>query len=138
MSAAPHQSVRAQYRDRRSDRRYPISVELVFRVRRGGRVVQSGTGRTVDLSSRGVLFESEGERPPAGRIELTIAWPVLLNQEVGLNLCVTGHTVRVEGNRTAIAVARYVFRVRPHRDAQAQPAAAPSPAPPSRPIPIPR
>ena len=130
MSVASHQIVRARYTERRLDRRYPISIELAFKVRRGGRVVQSGTGRTLDVSSRGVLFESESELPPAGRIDLTLAWPVLLNEEVGLNLCVTGHPVRVEGNRAAITFTRYVFRVRPRRDAPARPAASPSPEPP--------
>ena len=115
MSAAPKPYGKILQSDRRSSRRYPIRLDVVFKLRRGSRFVQRGTGQTLNLSSRGVLFQSESELPLGARIELCIAWPVLLNEEAALNLFVTGQKVRGEGAISAIRIIRYVFRVRSRR-----------------------
>jgi len=114
MAAAPHQRFGTRFSERRSSRRYPICLDLVFKLR-SGRLVQRGAGQTRDLSSRGVLFESNVEIRPGTRIELSIAWPVPLNEVAGLNLVVIGQTVRTEKPLTAVEFIRYAFRVRSRR-----------------------
>lgn len=114
MAAAAQQRSGQRHSERRSSRRYPICLDVVFKLRRG-RLVESGAGQTRDVSSCGVLFESSVELYPGARIELCIAWPVLLNEDAALNLFVTGQTVRTEGGLTAVQFVRYVFRVRSRR-----------------------
>ena len=101
--------------ERRSSRRYPIRLGLTFKLRRDGKVVGTGAGQSVDISSRGLLFESSGALLTDCRIEIVIAWPELLNQEIELNLCVSARTVRAWDRFTAVSFERYVFRTRSGR-----------------------
>jgi len=57
-------------------------------------VVGTGSGRTVDLSNGGILFESDEGLPVGCGIEAAIAWPVLLENEVAFNLCVSAEVSR--------------------------------------------
>ena len=77
--------------------------------RRPGR---AGRGRTVNFSSKCVLFESDGPLPLRKQIELWIAWPVTLTDQVGLRLWVAGPIIRIQGNFVAVYVARHEFLTR--------------------------
>ena len=116
--------------DRRSDRRYPLSLGLRWNLVSRKKVVDSGTGRTVDLSSGGILFDA-GIRLPAGqKICLAIYWPVLLHQSVQMQLIVEGRIVRSDGGRIAIRKTQHEFRTagvpsRPLTESSLRTAAAP-------------
>ena len=96
--------------DRRSDRRYEISLELRWKLIRRKRVLDSGVGITLDVSSGGVLFESDHPLPGHGDVELSISWPVLLHNVAPLQLVVSGRVVRMSGRRTAIRRVQHEFR----------------------------
>jgi hypothetical protein len=96
--------------DRRSDRRYDITLELRWKVIRRRRVLDTGTGTTLDLSSGGILFESERQLPSGASVELSISWPVLLQNVAPLQLVVTGRVVRAAGRRAAIRMLQHEFR----------------------------
>jgi len=83
--------------DRRSHRRYPISVELKYSAG-----VQVGHGRTINLSSGGVLFEADVTLPMNLPIELWMSWPARTWAPVPLELYAAGKTVRVEGTEVAV------------------------------------
>ncbi len=72
--------------------------------------METGTGTTVDLSSTGILFESENQLPPDGAVELSIAWPILLDGSLPMQLMVCGRIARVSGRKVAIAITQYEFR----------------------------
>jgi hypothetical protein len=61
--------------DRRTEQRYPVHAELSYSVTSRRQIVQSGQGRTLDISGNAVLFEAESELPQGARIELSIPWP---------------------------------------------------------------
>jgi hypothetical protein len=96
----------------RLHRRYPIRADLEYRLLGDNRAVKTGTGQTVNLSSSGVLFESEDAVAPGMLVELAVPWPARLNDKVGLTLCIVGRTVRVERNCTALEILRHEFRTR--------------------------
>lgn len=98
--------------DRRSGRRYPIAAELEYRVICGYQIIQTGVGRTVNLSKNGILFESEQMLPPGTEMEVSIAWPVLLRDTVALNLCASGQVTWSQDRRHALTVLRHEFCVR--------------------------
>jgi hypothetical protein len=75
-------------------------------------MVVTGVGRTVNISSGGVLVDTASSLPRGMEIELSIAWPASLNGVAALKLHVVGQTVRTQGNRTAIVIRRYEFRTR--------------------------
>jgi hypothetical protein len=96
--------------DRRSDRRYDIALDLRWKVIRRRRVLDAGTGTTLDLSSGGILFETDRQLPTGLNVELSISWPVLLHNVAPLQLVVTGRIVRAAGRRTAVRMMQHEFR----------------------------
>jgi len=96
--------------DRRQDKRYELELELRWKLIRRRRVLDSGEGRTVDLSSGGILFEPGRPLPVGLNVELSITWPVMLHNVAPLQLVVYGKTVRSGGRRTAIRMVQHEFR----------------------------
>jgi hypothetical protein len=97
---------------RRFGLRYPFDTEVAYRFARTDDVVTEGSGRTVNISSRGLLIVSEPVLPIGVIIEVQIPWPLKLDGCISLNLYIRGHTVRSTGNQTGIAIRQYDFRTR--------------------------
>lgn len=99
--------------DRRVHRRFPINAPAQYQITgRAGKSVATGSGQTLNISSGGVLFESNNPLKPGIQVELTVAWPLLLSTSTGLTLRLAGKVVRVEQNHSAVAITRYEFRTR--------------------------
>ena len=105
-------------RQRRSDSRYPVAANVAYKLMGDGRILTEGRGRSVNISSSGLLIATEAALPLGALIEIVIAWPAKLDDGVGLNLHVRGRTLRSYGNHTAVAITGYEFRTR--RQAQAE------------------
>jgi hypothetical protein len=90
--------------DQRAKDRYPIMLELQYKLLDRGRVERVGVGRTVNISSNGVLFETDRSLPPGGSVELAMKWPFLLRGICGMKLVVRGRIVRRHADTTATAV----------------------------------
>lgn len=101
-----------QHPERRTARRYPIEIAVVYRIVRKGKVLQRGFGLTRNLSSGGLLMESSAKLSVGTEVEVFLAWPARLGGEVNLNLWIQGRTVRAGENCTAIAIQRSDFRTR--------------------------
>lgn len=96
--------------DRRADRRYDVTLDVRWTIVHRKRVLYSGTGRTVNFSSGGILFETD-DPPAVGRtIEMAIAWPVPLEETVPLRLVIQASVVRTAGRHVAVSIQRYEFR----------------------------
>jgi hypothetical protein len=96
--------------ERRHSDRFPIERDVRFRVlnKRGGE--ETGDGKTLNISSSGVLFTSGQMLLPGRRLELSISWPVHLNDLVPLKLVARGRVVRFEDGQAAIEILQYEFR----------------------------
>jgi len=98
------------FRDRRHPERYPMERQVRYQVLGKRGIEATGEGKTVNLSSRGVLFTCRHELQRGRRVELYISWPVLLNDECALKLVVRGRVVRSEEGRAAIEIQQHEFR----------------------------
>ena len=96
--------------DRRVDRRYPILLDVRWKLIHRKRVLDSGQGRTLDLSSGGVQFESGRTLPEDFDVELAISWPVLLRNVAPMQLVVHGRIVRSKDGRVAVRMTQHDFR----------------------------
>jgi hypothetical protein len=96
--------------DRRKDRRYGIHLDLRWKLIRRRRVLETGVGQTVDLSSGGIFFVPGRTLPVGLNVELAITWPVLLRNEAPMQLIVSGRIVRTSPNGTAVEMAQHEFR----------------------------
>src|SRR5215469_3561268 len=83
--------------DRRQDRRYGLQLDLKWKLIRRRRVLDSGTGYTVDLSGGGILFDAGRHLPEGLNVELSVTWPVLLHNVAPMQLVVYGRIKRCNG-----------------------------------------
>src|ERR1700690_2690817 len=119
--------------DRRQNRRYHLQLELKWKLIRRRRVLDTGTGYTIDVSSGGVLFDAGRHLPEGLNAELSICWPGLLHNIWPLQLVASGKIVRGIGNRGAIQTVQQEFRTKGAPDESRKPPAASTRAKPPRP-----
>jgi len=96
--------------DQRLSRRYPIALEIEYKLLRKGRVERFGLGRTLNVSSNGVLFETNEPLPPGSSIELLVHWPFLLEGVCPLKLVIRGSVVRSDSKNVAVRNKHHEFR----------------------------
>jgi len=96
--------------DRRQSDRFPIEREVRYRILSRRSVAESGAGSTVNMSSSGVLFATERNMSPGWRVELSINWPVNLNDKCALRLVARGRVVRSAQGTAAIEILDHEFR----------------------------
>jgi hypothetical protein len=96
--------------ERRGSDRFPIEREVRYRVlsKRAGQ--EEGTGKTINISSNGVLFTTDKILLPGKRLELSISWPAQLDNKCQLKLVAQGRVARLEQGRAAIEIQKYEFR----------------------------
>lgn len=90
--------------DRRHSDRFPLQCEMEYRVLSTFGEDQFGNGKTLNMSSRGILFTSDQVLPVGRRLELSISWPALRNRKLAIRLLARGRVVRVEYSLTAMAM----------------------------------
>jgi hypothetical protein len=99
--------------DRRGSNRLPIQREVRYKLLGGKKIVkQVGFGKTVNMSSGGVLFTTESLLPKGKWVELAVSWPAQLNQTIALKLVAVGYLVRSDETQAAISIERYEFKTR--------------------------
>ena len=99
--------------DRRASRRLPIEQDVRYTVLGGRKMGQyAGWGRTVNISSGGVLFTTEFPLKAGQHIEVAISWPAQIDNEVRLKLVAIGRVVRAETACAAMSIDKYDFKVR--------------------------
>lgn len=96
--------------ERRGADRFPIEREVKYRVISRRHDDDAGEGRTVNMSSSGILFSTEKDLQPGRQVELSVAWPAQLNNSTPLKLVARGRVVRVEQQRAALEIQHYEFR----------------------------
>src|SRR2546428_5450465 len=94
--------------DRRGSNRLPIEREVRYKVLGGKKTIkQVGMGKTVNMSSGGVLFTTETALPEGERVELAVSWPAQLNDTLPLKLVAMGRLVRTDETQAAISLESY-------------------------------
>jgi hypothetical protein len=98
--------------DRRARVRFPLNLEVRYGIagRRGP--VETGSGRTIDISSSGLSFSADKPLSIGQKLDLSIDWPARLDEDVQLQVVVSGVVVRSSGAVAAIRIERHEFRTR--------------------------
>ena len=107
-------------RERRIKRRFHIAEDVRYKMLYGQRLAETGAGKTMNISSGGVWFTTEAMLTSGMPIEISMAWPVLLNDSCPMKLMIYGCVVRSNERGAAVAIERYEFRTQ-GRALQAQP-----------------
>jgi len=96
--------------DRRRKFRFPIHRELRYKLLADGVLIGSGTGQSVNMGSGGVALSLDQEVKPGAFIELSISWPVLLDDTCPMRFIVFGRVLRSTGRKSACTIDKYEFR----------------------------
>ena len=96
--------------ERRTRARFPLVREVRYRPlsRRGEPARQ---GQTVNISSSGTLFTTVEDLAPGTKVELSISWPLKMNDTVSMNLVAGATIVRVDGRKAAARFETHEFRL---------------------------
>ena len=97
-------------RERRMKRRFQIEQEVRYKMLYGQRIAETGTGRSLNISSGGVWFSTETMLTAGMPVELSMNWPVLLNDSCPMKLMIYGCVIRSTERGAAVAIERYEFR----------------------------
>jgi len=96
--------------ERRSKSRFVIQRELRYKMLEDGATIASGTGQTLNIGSGGVAFIAEQQLIAGAFVEVSISWPVLLDQTCPMRLIVFGRVLRSSGKRNVCSIDKYEFR----------------------------
>jgi hypothetical protein len=105
--------------DRRTKFRFAIPRELRYKMIEDGTMIASGTGQTINMGSGGVAFAAEQQLKPGAFVEVSISWPVLLDETCPMRLIVFGRVLRSVGRKTVCSVHKYEFRTQARNDQDA-------------------
>ena len=98
--------------ERRGSIRFALSLEVSYTVLARRKPVRKGAGRTIDLSSSGLSFSTDGPLLTGQRLEVSIDWPVLLDGAIKLQLVMSGVVVRADIIAIGLRIKRHEFRTR--------------------------
>ncbi len=96
--------------DRRGSDRFPIERDVRYKVLNKKNVDEIGAGKTLNMSSTGILFTAEHLLLPGKRLEVSISWPAQLNNKTPLKLVARGRIIRYEDGSAAMEIQQYEFR----------------------------
>jgi PilZ domain len=99
--------------DRRSKVRFEMQRELRYKVTGDGMAAAAGIGQTINISSHGVAFVAEHAMVVGAFVELSIHWPVLLDDSCPMRLNVFGRVLRTSGKKAVCSIDKYEFRTAP-------------------------
>lgn len=97
-------------RERRLKRRFQIEQDVRYKMLYGQRIAETGAGKSLNISSGGIWFTTENMLTTGMPIELSMTWPVLLNDSCPMKLMIYGCVVRSNEKGAAVAIERYEFR----------------------------
>jgi len=97
------------FTERRKSSRFPIERELRYKTLSQRAEALNGTGKTLNISSSGVLFTAAHDFALGTRLEVSISWPAQLNERCLLNLVARGRVARKEEGQVALQIQQYEF-----------------------------
>ena len=115
MTPSIHQPVQpwdAAGRERRRNSRFAMMLDVRYRFLGDGKIVETGFGRSIDLSCSGLSFTTDRPLSPGRRLVVSIDWPVPHEAGAPLQLIVFGSVVRNSEGAAAIRIYRHEFKTR--------------------------
>ncbi len=128
MASRSPQSDKKSAAERRKNARFPCRLAISYQTLEHPFVAGQATSETVDIGSKGLLFATQEPFQQGQRLQVSLDWPVRLENQVPLKLVAEGRVVRSANGQTAMTIEKYEFRTRRTPAREPEPAAAPRPA----------
>jgi len=97
--------------DRRSSERFEMERDLEIKVTGKKDDTRHSTGKTVNMSSSGILFSCGIPLNVGTKVEANISWPAQINGAVSLELFAQGVIVRIGVGVVAMRIEKYDFKI---------------------------
>jgi hypothetical protein len=110
MQAAIKQPALKKEAERRRKNRFPICRELRYKLMEDDAIVAQGTGESIDMASGGIAFTVSEQLKVGAYVEVSVSWPVLLQDNTRMRLVVFGRLVRANSLTAACTIEKYEFR----------------------------
>ena len=107
---APAFARQQRLKERRAHHRFTIILDVDYKLVDSDK--KCGRGCTVNLCSKGVLFEAPERLPVGSRVQLSMAWPMKLNGTIALTLRARGTIVRRRKCFIAVSISSHEFCTR--------------------------
>lgn len=98
--------------ERRVNSRFPVQQEIRYRLLQGRPLAKGGAGKTLDISSGGILFTTTEPLPTGRMVEIAMHWPARLHGTCPLQFVATGRVIRSDASTAAVRIQRYEFKTR--------------------------
>src|ERR1039457_72496 len=98
--------------DRRGTSRFPLREDIKYTVLHSRTQKTSGTGKTLNFGSRGILFTTDERLPLGSVVELSVNWPARAGGPCLLQFSPPGRVVRSEAKKAVVRLDRYEFKPR--------------------------
>jgi hypothetical protein len=96
--------------ERRRKLRFPLQREIRYKLLDDGRIVAHGRGESIDMSSGGIAFRIKESLPIGAYVELSLSWPVALDDQTPMQLIVFGRVMRWSGGVAVCGIEKWEFR----------------------------
>ncbi len=114
--------------DRRAKMRFALHREMRFKLIENDIVIGSGAGVTIDMGSGGVAFLADKPMKTDTFVEISISWPVKLDDQCPVRLVTYGRVLRCGGQRVVCSIDKYEFRTQARIARPAEPMVRVDPA----------
>ena len=94
---------------------FPIARQVSYCSLHHGKVLSTGTGKTLQISSREIQFMGSTRLQQGERVHLAVDWPALLDNRCLLKLEIWGSVIASRANVTEVRIAQHLFRTRGER-----------------------
>ena len=99
-----------EFRERRGAKRFPVRQDVQYWIADRSPEVLARAGRTLDLSSSGILLTTQEWIQPGRILVVTGDWPARLNGVSIMKFIARGPVVRSEGHQVAMRIYWHEFR----------------------------
>jgi hypothetical protein len=110
LAVKPNPQSTSKEKDRREKFRFPMERDVRYKVLKDGATLEAGNGQTIDMGSGGVLFHVERDLAAGAFIQVSVSWPVLLDDSCPMRLVIFGRVLRSTGRTCACSIDKYEFR----------------------------
>jgi hypothetical protein len=102
--------------DRRRRKRFPLSAQVQYKMVGRGKRAETGTGQAKEISSQAIAFASDKPLPVGARLELSVSWPVRLDDRCLLKLVAQSRVIRYQDGVVVAEIERWEFRTQRSKD----------------------
>lgn len=96
--------------EKRTNLRFPMQRDCRLRVIAPNRRLPETPGKTLNLSSKGMLLSVDRAVPVGSALEVVVHWPVQISEQCRLKMVARARVLRSTESEAAVEIESYEFR----------------------------